>query len=275
MRGGLGNQLFQVCFGLALARRYNHPISIVDDFYTPENQKSVTPRSTYFDTVFSGMVNQRWTRELSGRAILALPQSTDAEPFSFNLDRAPDIVANGYFQKWSLIEPAVSPLLENLNVPNLQAPYLNMYNYSECIALHFRYGDYVSKYSHVYHALRPVYYKKATMQLLKSSHGIKRVLLFCQQGDWNEFVMPIKSELERVFPNITFERPNTKSDVDDLLVMSLCPAIAISNSSFSYWAALFPAQCGKKSVVCPKLWFKHAFGGASSSEICALHWKQL
>lgn len=269
LRGGFGNQLFQVCFGTRLAIQYDMSMCLVDHYYQPSVQKGVTVRKSYVDSVFRALQPVSWNTvtDRTGAQILALPQSTDQTPFPL---KAENMVLNGYFQEWALVEPAIDEFARRLSFTTMQQTCRDLHDYSTCVALHFRYGDYVHKYAHVYHALPFEYYQNAVAHFKAQHPPLTTILLFCQPSDWPAFVEPIVRQLQEAFPSLIFERVVTKSEVEDFLVMSLCPRIAIANSSFSYWAAAL-SRC--VHVVRPNVWYKRKFVSyMDASKICSPNW---
>lgn len=280
LRGGLGNQLFQICYGIGLSARHGFDVQLVDHYFQGgeygDKALGDTPRHSYFDTFFKTLSGLRWKQTPTGADILRLPQITELKPF--HIDRVssdkPDFVVNGYFHKWALIKEFVPDFVKSLQLK----PHPNSF-----VGLHFRYDDYVSKYPHVYVPQPTDFYVQSLTYLTERLPRTTTVLVCCQPSDWEPHVKPIVQLLQSKFPHLTFPRPPTLlDDWQELLLLSQCAGIGTTNSSFSYWAAIIGEQtrqdCGgvKPVVTRPHQWFQESWQfGDSADNMCPPHWHKI
>ncbi len=220
LRGGLGNQLFQLCYGMSIASQRGLSVGIVDHYYTIDTSLGDTHRHSYFDTFYKSLAHLR----CDGRsgAILRLPQITDEQS---DVD-ASNIVVSGWFQNWNKIRDFV---------PQFRALFpANRPMKEGTLGIHFRYSDYVSKYAHIYYAQPLDYYIRA-VQWISTQMKVRQVLLFCQECDWESFVYPMIQAMTEVD---TWTRVQRGSDWEELNVMQTCTGLITTNSTFSVWAGI-------------------------------------
>lgn len=259
LSGGLGNQLFQCCFGVRIASDLNQSFQVVDDEYY---QKLPNTRPLYFNTMLESFVPYIWNGTPSMSELLKLPRLTDVSP---NITSLPDnhssVLNKGYFQAWLYIAPAVKQFITMLNVSERVEIVRKCYSdvdFNTCIGMHFRRGDYVDVGKHVYHLLTVTYYHNALTYLSTHDPKFKIIYIFCEKPDWETGVQPMVQQLQSDFPQFEFRRSDCSTDWEDMLLMSCCSGLIIGNSSFSYWAGLLP-HAKSKTILYPKQWFKPAF----------------
>lgn len=277
LRGGLGNQLFQLCFGITFAHKHNQDYQIVDHYYMGRGDAlGDTPRHSYFDSLFQPLYSRHWLQ------VNLLKDSKTIDEWGYEIDRnyisinddpnthkivaQKDQTVNGWFQEWRLIQPLISSFIPLLNIP-FQAE-------SNAVALHFRYGDYLTKYPHVYVAQSLNYYVKAIQQIPNVPGQI--IYLFCSPSDWIKYVKTMKISLEKIFHRRTFIYKESESDVEDFIAMSQCSTIVTSNSTFSYWSALVSEYYHDRDsclIFRPAKWYQPTYVHAQDvNQLCPPHW---
>jgi hypothetical protein len=257
--GGLGNQLFQYAVGKAVA-----------DFHQVELKLDITAYRTYtlhngcrlelFD-ITADIATDKEILQFKGsnsffskilRKIGMFQKSSyysekqrtifDQNVFSF-FDRYLD----GYWQNeqyfLGIREKLIVELKSSNPISSNAIEYQSKINYTNSISLHVRRGDYLN-HSEI-GVLDVSYYQKAVKYL---SDIIENPVFFVFSND-----------LEWCYKNFEFIEgncifvENTKSEIDDLVLMSLCKHNIVANSSFSWWGAWLNNNVDK-IVVAPKKW---------------------
>ncbi len=117
----------------------------------------------------------------------------------------------------------------------------------DAVAVHIRRGDYTSAFNLEYHGVCTAeYYLRAVAELQKSLH---RPHLFVFGDD-----LPFAKELFAAFPHARYVSEEVNDDVDEFLLLGQAPNLVISNSSFSYIAAM-NRNARTKRVIAPYPWF--------------------
>ena len=227
--GGLGNMLFQVAAGYSLAKKNN-----LDYFLYPEHSATlhVHPKS-YLNSIFAKL---QTINSVDGYEIVK-ERSFEYNPLHIGVDG--NCIVDGHFQSYKYFE-------EHLyDIKKLFAPTQEVvdrltakYNPSKSVSLHVRRGDYV-RLSEYHHNLDISYYINA-LDYFKDY----KVLVFSDDIEWCKLN----------FKGDKFTFVDNNSELDDFYLMSLCEHNIISNSTFSWWAALLNSNPSKQ-VVCPDKWF--------------------
>jgi len=235
LQGGLGNQIFQYAAALAVRKEMGGgPISLVETTNVHN-----TLGHDYATNLF-----------LEGRPHHSVPLTTMTSYIQYSafeswspgqFIRGGTIYLQGYFQSL----PELIPIL-----PELRASFLPALRKQTQIHIspspttgfvHVRRGDYLL--NPTYHWVQPASYYEKGMSLIKA----ERWLVFSDDIDWCR-QQPCFQKDTVVF----CDEPNELIALD---VMTTCRAGAvISNSSFSWWAAVLGEI---DTVVYPELWSEH------------------
>lgn len=115
---------------------------------------------------------------------------------------------------------------------------------AETVAIHIRRGDYLQNPQYL-DICDKTYYKEA-IKFMEERFSAIYYYIFSDDTDWCKSNLPLPLE------NITYVDWNQGSDSwQDMLLMSHCRNNIIANSSFSWWAAWLNAN-PDKIVVCPR-----------------------
>ena len=232
LQGGLGNQIFQYAAALAVRKVRGGTI-----WFTEGENTHNTLGHDYVTELF---VEGRRYSTVPPAAVARYSQSSAFEPWMPSwFGSAPTIYLEGYFQSLAELVPIL---------PELRASFLPALHKSTSIHLdstmsrtafvHVRRGDYLSKPT--YHWVQPETYYEKGMSLIQA----ERWLVFSDDIIWCRQQPCFQRE-----GVMLCDEPN---ELIALHVMSSCGAGAvISNSSFSWWAAMLG---GTDSVVYPDLW---------------------
>jgi hypothetical protein len=256
LRGGLGNQLFQIFTTIAYAIQQSQPFFFLNNYQLGNGQNGVTIRYTYWETFLDRL-------KIFLKNDIQISNMLTVSETSFNYDKLPqhtvkDIMLYGYFQSYLYFDEFKDTIFKLIKIDskkNILNQTVNI-DFKNTISLHFRLGDY-KRYPDVHPILPVSYYSNALQYLLYETTNltcITNVLYFCEDGDLNEVIEMI-NELKSVYPELVFERAEPLLfDWEQLLLMSLCKYNVIANSTFSWWGAYFNENIGKK-ICYPSVWF--------------------
>ncbi len=118
---------------------------------------------------------------------------------------------------------------------------------ANCVAVHFRGGDYLERNIAAYHGnLTENYYQEAFKLMAKKIPNVQFVL-FSDTSQHFQFGF---------LKDYNAQWHQTVSDVEDFLAMASYQNLIIANSSFSWWAAWFNSKSLENTIICPDKWFK-------------------
>lgn len=254
LRGGLGNQLFQIFTTIAYAIQLSQPFFFLNNYQLGNGENGSTIRYTYWETFLDSL-----KIFLKNEPIKML---TVGET-SFNYEKLPqhyskDIMLYGYFQSHLYFDQCKDTIFKLIKIDKKKNIIKQTVNndFKNTVSIHFRLGDY-KRYPDVHPILQVSYYYNALQYLLYETTNltcITNVLYFCEDGDLIE-VTEMINELKQAFPELVFERAEPLLlDWEQLLLMSLCKYNVIANSTFSWWGAYLNENIGKK-ICYPSVWF--------------------
>jgi len=268
VKGGLGNQLFQIFTTIAYALREHQDFLF---FY----YKKIGNRETYWDSFLCNL--KKYTNEMT--ITRSSPNSDLLQIFHkdyfdyvkmmieprFYYNKLPNpifnnILLDGYFQSHKYFQEYSKEILEMIDfqkhVNKMKGIYYTIIdNMNTTISIHFRIGDYVKLSKH-YHILNYNYYFKAITHMIYQLNNVQiNILYFCEEEDV-EKVKPIIDQLKENLSNINFiQCPFHFKDWQQMLLMTCCNHNIIANSTFSWWGA-YLNQNQNKIVCYPSLWFE-------------------
>jgi len=229
LKGGLGNQMFQIAAAQALAWKIGHD-TIFNDSNTP-NQGN---RALYYkDTVFNKI--DFVTANLLGKVYL--------EP-NFTYDKLPEkpLMLSGYYQSPKYFEYYRDEIIDMFvwkeKIEKLKVKFKSILTNS--ISVHIRRGDYVGN-SNL--KLLDGYYYHFAEKYFSESVGYDNILIFSDDMEWAK-------------ANFTKNAYYIEGleDYEEMYLMSLCTHNIIANSSFSWWGAYLNVN-PHKTVIAPEKWF--------------------
>lgn len=239
VRGGLGNQLFQVFATVSAALDAGVPYAFVGS-----DTAAMGGRPTYWRTFFSALPT------VPQSSILAYRVHYDEIP---EIDKNERVLLRGYFQDLCLFDARRDEIAALLNFPVYLKPPAPTEGEGPLCAVHVRAGDY-RLYPRVYPILTAAYYKQAVARLADES-GVRRFRfrLFCEYP-WQcaadaELVASVRDALEEWG---SVEERRGGHEVLQLDAMRQCDFHVIANSTFSWWGAYLSAT---QHVAYPAQWF--------------------
>ena len=235
LKGGLGNQLFQISTGIDLADRSCTEFCI--NYNLPHNLVQGNTAAKYKDTLYRDIIEAR-----------GMPSVRYAEPFfKYNeIVAKPDMIIDGYFQSEKYFPARRSQLIELFKFPESTVSKVDtvigkMKNECTVVGVHIRRGDYKT-YETTHPLQRPDYYNNA-MNKIKDVHPDAKFVLCTDDFE------SVQSE----FNMDDFVYANSTDELMDMCVLSKCDHLIGCNSSFSWWSSYFNTNDGMH--IFPSVWF--------------------
>jgi hypothetical protein len=224
LKGGLGNQIFQVANGYAYSKKYGKNLILDDSKWFAGQGKS--PR-IYKETIFKNF-------EYVDKGKKINVQEYNEPKFDYveipNFDN--DIKLVGYYQSLKYFEEIKDEFISKLWLPYY--PF-----FKDSVAVHIRRGDYL-KYKR-YNICDTNYFRENIKKFQN-----KKIHIFT---DSKEYVV-------KEFCCDNIEIIQTESELNDLASMSNYDNLIISNSTFSWWASLLGVK--KEKIIAPSRWFNES-----------------
>jgi hypothetical protein len=222
LKGGLGNQLFQLAF-LDYASKITGRSIFINTLSSPQ---TVHSHEQYYQTIF-----KNWTSLFSPKPHL-IAREPPNQPFQ-DWKRAIEttnnnILFDGYFQRCEYIDPVRDTFIPKLS---FDESILQKYNISNKIGIHIRGGDYKGN---SYHELPLKKYYQKCMSMCPDSEFV----VFTNDVPYAKSILACEIIQE--------------SEVNTLLLMSKCKGLICANSSFSWWGAYLNPD---RPIFMPSRWY--------------------
>ena len=266
IKGGLGNQLFQIATAYAYSKKNKAQLSI----YRRLNNGN---RATYWDSVLKSFEPYFVDNPITNL-------NTWDEKMATMYTEIPllnNVQLNGYFQSEKYFEG--EKIKEELKMhlrPSetissyIQNRYANLIsNRDRVIVVHSRRTDYVT-HANVHGPLPSTYYKEAIGIMLDDIKYIEKdpVILLC--GDDEGYWETIKDDLKEVYPHMCVLFHN-ESDINSFALLQQFHYFVMSNSTFIWWCVWMAET---RRVIAPKQWFG-PHGPSNWDDIYHPDWKRL
>lgn len=221
LKGGLGNQLFQLAAGETISSETGRMFCIVN---------TICPKTVHSDTNYFHSVFAEWGSRPCLPSPYTIVTETSFEKHTWNRMSDTNVCIDGYFQNWRYIHPNFK---NNLRLPScspLQGAFL-----------HIRGGDYVNHWLHDI-GLSRGYYERAVNYFPTGTH----FYIFT-----NDIAYAKQHTFLSNIPHTFVE----SDEVTSLAQMASCTAGGIcANSSFSWWGAYLNPN---RTIVMPNKWFNN------------------
>ena len=275
IKGGLGNQLFQYAVGRALALHHRLPLKLdltifktyklhrylLDQFAIQADiatEDEIIKLKGRNNVLFSAL---RKAGLVKRKSYLKEKRSSYFDASVFKND---DVYLDGYWQNELYFSDIREELLRDLtsisSMSELGVVYMEGIKKSNSVSLHVRRGNYLNLKN--FNVLDINYYMKAVEYMRKNVEK-PTFYIFSDDLEW------CKNSLG-FLDNCIFV-DSTKTEIDDLKLMSFCKHNIIANSSFSWWGAWLNQNC-KKTVIAPKGWLLNDPG---SSNVILSDWVKM
>lgn len=274
LRGGFGNQLFQVAHGLILAQRYGADFVVDDGWFRGRRLAFETPRAFALD-VFDlpyrlPHQNERPMLAFMDAALKLqkrlrlplLPIHFEGLPLSSaRLSRESRVYLHGCWQSHAGLSPYKQHLQQLLQVrsgvlstAHAQA-IAEIVQQPDSVAVHVRRGDYVTqRQTAAVHGVCSLDYYAAALQVLRQRLRQPRLYLFSDDLAWARAHLPLQ-HFDVTALDCSAAEGEQRAALAEFDCMRHCRHAVIANSSFSWWAA-FLLQNPESVVIAPKQWFR-------------------
>lgn len=252
---GLGNQFFQYAAGCARAERLGLELVLdpmgfrgnKERFYGLKHFR-ITARTASFHEVWCVrwelLVEQKL--KIPPRSVFRESKFYHFDPRFFEYHKQPYF--SGYWQALGYVLPVLERMRRELVLRQPVPPELAGVRDSltgRVCAVHIRRGDYVN---HEFFYPLPAQYYQRACELVAAQRGVENFLVFSDDPDWAR-------ENLRLAGNVHFSMVPRQRPEWDFALMRSCDDFVISNSTFSWWAAML-GSAPDKLVVRPERWFK-------------------
>ncbi len=273
--GGLGNQMFQYAIAKSMAIKNNDIFKLDISFYPKQ-----TLRKYELDlfNIEQNIASQGEINKLKGKEGLIYKiknrlKVKNKKPSSYKTDSllvnsakntneifekdifelSGDIYLDGYWQSEEYFKDIRYNILKDFTPKNSISidtkRYLSEIEKSNSISLHVRRGDYVDN----------TMFKGSGLTLTKIPYYIDAVEYITNQVENPKYFI-FSDDIPWCKENFDFLEDkvyvdDTKSAIDDMMLMSRCKHNVIANSTFSWWGAWLN-QNKSKIVITPKVWYK-------------------
>jgi len=247
LEGGMGNQLFQLAFGVSVAARRKEEL-----FFTKHRLDHDPNGRTYLLDRFAYDVR------LVDKEEPPIIQDT----FYFNQT----VWTQGHsFVGWWQTEKYFNPKLVRETIQIRWLPCLQTMEMAREILkqpsafLHVRRTDYLTPASRACHGnVGMAFYNHARAYILNRFPDV-RFFVFSDDPEW----------CKGAFPECTVVDHNQAKPQEDLWLMSLCNHAVFPNSTFGWWGAWLGDEQPNRIVIGPKRWFVI---GQNSSDVIPERW---
>ena len=273
LRGGLGNQLFQVAHALTLAERYNAELLIDDGWYRGRRRAAETARACCLPAFqlpycLASAGERRFLAWMDAALTLQkrlkwrlLPIHFEGLPLSpRRLSRAAAVVVQGNWQQHALMAPLRPRLQQQLRLREglLSSGHRerasSIAQDPESVFVHVRRGDYVADARTASaHGVCSLEYYAQALALLRQRLDHPHLYLFSDDLAWAQRHLPLEGWRVSAVDSRRYETA-ALADVADFDLMRHCRHAVMANSSFSWWAA-FLLQQADSLVIAPRQWF--------------------
>lgn len=263
--GGLGNQLFQYAFYLALSERFKSVKADLSGFkdYTLHNGFELErvfgvqlKEASNFEVNLLDAQKRDWFYRKCRRLLFVkAAYQEERKLFSFDealLDDPSSKLYWGYWQHHRYVELVKDSLLHNLRFPAItdqrNADLLASIHQagSKAVAIHVRRGDYLT--DPYLSGLATEHYFNEAIDRIRSRISNAKFFIFSDDIPW------CKAHL-RLDNGFYVDWNKGEHSFRDMQLMSQCSHAILSNSSFSWWGAWL-MENSDKVIVAPAVWYR-------------------
>lgn len=275
LAGGLGNQLFQYCFGQYLTRQFDCRVKYFNELGSPSlwAVSQFVPDIDYCSNddlaangyAFSKRVFYRIKRKIC-ELFPRLDRHIMVETGSLYHNRigSETRVFDGYWQSYKYL-----PNSFRVASPSLPLPHVEEITKSNAVFVHLRRGDYLKKANRRLFAICDIgYFQRAISELMSR---LEQPIFYVFSNDiaWAKANLNVSGAKLRYIIN-----EGEHADVVDFLEMTYCKHAIISNSTFSWWAAwLIKGQ--NKQVIAPKEWYLKPDLNEATKDLIPSSWTRM
>jgi hypothetical protein len=294
MEYGLGNQMFHYligrCINISSGLRVKYDLSWFNEYGKDED--GLYSRKFELTSVFSGLQFMEAPENLAFFYRLFYPRTASSlteriamftkgksircdydETIYTSLERRYVMAYSPCLEymkgHWDTIKRVTDEFKFTLELSGNNMELLSRINSTLCpVAVHIRQGDFIGSPLYV---ATPEYFKAAVGEIAAMVAPAKPLFFVFSNGmDWARKIL---SHLEETF--VFVEDNDNDSGAIDMFLMSRCRHFIISNSSFSFWAAMLSKRSHDKIVIMPDKDFVGQQSGSENERAEFLGWKTL
>lgn len=255
---GLGNQLFQYAYAKDLALKYNRKLYLDLSFYKSNHKLRGNSREFRLDNfnidykVANDKIVNFYRKNILGLAL----NKINSKLLKRNLVFFKNLYVIGDGQRYNSFKGNLEVIRKELSlkeeIQNCIATnkiYKSVNSEENSVSIHIRRGDYVGW--EFFDLCNNDYFNKA-INSMNSRLQKPHYYIFSEDLNWCRKNLFFKNE------NVTYVE-NINDDIKEFAIMSCCKHNIISNSTYSWWAAMLNKNPGK-IVIAPYIWFKRNNG---------------
>ena len=273
LKGGFGNQLFQVVNGINLSKKFNKKLVIDLSSFNKMNFSRNTKRNYELDFLNFNYekINYlsfffKFYSKFSKNLVYIKEKNFNFHPIV--LEENKSYFIEGYWQSYKYFENNKSDICKffdktkNNLIHNSFSKIIKRYN-SVCV--HIRRGDYVNDINtNRFHGLCDINYYKKAIALMKERTPNAKFFFF---SDDIHFLNKNFGK-NKDYIIVSNEKNNL---IDEFVMMLSCNNFILANSSFSWWAAFLSSNFNK-TVIAPSKWFN---ANINTSDLIPKEWIQI
>lgn len=274
LSSGLGNQLFQLAQGMALAEQMDARLQfdttwfyLISGLHPVKRHLRLPALSMELPEAFRGprrlavgLLAAYFDKTCRGKSILSalggMQVVQEGPPHLKHRARLSEIGAvrtylNGYWQTntaFMFVRNKLLPMLRPRNPLSSGAEALFTKAKSNNIGfIHVRRGDYLHFMGE--EGVLPVsYFSRALAKIEKKIKAVEHWLIFSEDNDWAQTNLGFVPNAEIV------DYQSTDRDIEDLIIMKSCSAGIIANSSYSWWGAALGDHPDRPIIAPDRYW---------------------
>lgn len=276
IKGGLGNQLFQLALMLTLREKLGFQVeySLLEVLHDKQREPEVECLLQNFGFVQfdGGRVGSQYKMFFKIRKKILSSLFRDKYLVENKIPYDPDVykkikkVKSGSFYMEGYFQTKAFALINKNKIKNAIYNGIPLNSESKhyekliaaakhSVSIHIRRGDYVTNtMASCFHGVCSQEYYKAGVEEIRNSESSRSLafFIFSDDIDW------CKENIEYLglnhFDKINFiERQTSCDSYQDLILMSYCKSKIIANSSYSWWGGVLSNDIG--ITIAPKKWF--------------------
>lgn len=249
LKGGLGNQLFQIAATIGYSKLHNMP------FYLPP--ATIDPKYPYYIDYLPQLPSGSHPEG----TIMYTDPSYYYTPIAFHPDicLVCDDSTRGYFQSEKYFDHCRPDIIRAFNIPCMMR--------TGAISVHVRRGDYLDVPA-MHPVISELYLQRSICFFYE--RGFRLFVFFSDDITWcRRFVETIKN----IYP-AQYEFSEKKPPMGDMAEMASCEHNIIANSTFSWWAAWLNHN-PDKIVIAPKRWYGPDMLPFSTKDLLPERWLKI
>jgi hypothetical protein len=253
LKGGLGNQMFQLAAGYALSKKFKFDLSLDLSFIESNISETdtFTPRN-YELNIFPKIAQFKINNNVI-RSVREVNNNNFNSSFFFERIFGFDFVLNDYFQSESFFFDYREEIKELFqfdiyNFPKDSLAILTKIQCHKLISIHMRKGDYLKPQIKSIHGVVGLDFYLKAIDYFKQRFINPKFILFSDDPDLAE------SELKPYLSDLFVVKNTPKNNSwFEMYLMSQCYGNIIANSTFSWWGAYLNQN--QNTIIAPQKWF--------------------